>query len=121
LREGDANTCFFHLHAGYRKRRNRISVLEAGGARTTDHEAMAAMLENYYDMLLGQDLERETTINFVALDIVQQDLASLKLPFTKEEVWQIIKEPPSDKSPGPDDMTGAFYKTAWPVVKDFFR
>jgi hypothetical protein len=110
LREGDANTCFFHLH-----------VLEAGGARTTDHEGMAAMLKNYYDMLLGQDLERETTINFVALDIVQQDLASLKLPFTKEEVWQIIKEPPSDKSPGPDDMTGAFYKTAWPVVKDFFR
>jgi hypothetical protein len=106
------------LHAGYRKRRNRISSLEAGGARKTDHEAMAVMLKNYYDMLLGQELERESTINFVALSIVQQYLASLELSFTEEEVWQIIKELPCDKSPGPDDMTGAFYKTTWPIVKD---
>jgi hypothetical protein len=48
---------------------------------------------------------------------MQLDLAALDLPFTEEEVWNMIKELPSDKSPAPDGMTGAFYKSAWSVIK----
>jgi hypothetical protein len=46
------------------------------------------------------------TINFCELGIVSQDFASLDLPFTEDEVWRTIKDLSSDKSPGPDGMTG---------------
>jgi hypothetical protein len=47
---------------------------------------MAAVLRRYYTDMLGRDLHRETTINFEALGIAPQDLASLELPFTEEEI-----------------------------------
>jgi hypothetical protein len=78
---------------------------------------MAAMLKSYFDRLLEQGLPREATINFGSIGIMQQDLATLELPFMEEEVWHTLKDLPSDKSPGPDGMTGAFFKTAWLVIK----
>lgn len=49
--------------------------------------------------------------------IKSRDLSDLENPFTEEEVWQVIKELPSDKSPEPDEMTAAFYQATWPVIK----
>lgn len=86
LPEGDTNTRFFHLHASCRKRRNYIKALEVDSARITSHDDMAAVLRRYYTDMLGRDLHRETTINFEALGIAPQDLASLELPFTEEEI-----------------------------------
>jgi hypothetical protein len=51
------------------------------------------------------------------LGINTYDLADLDLPFS-EEVWNIIKNLPSDKAPGPDGFTGRFYKACWPIIKD---
>jgi hypothetical protein len=42
----------------------------------------------------------------------------LDLPFTEEEVWNTIKQMPSDKAPGPDGYTSRFYKTCWPIIKN---
>jgi hypothetical protein len=41
---------------------------------------------------------------------MQLDLTALDLPFTEEEVWNTIKELPSDESPGPDGLTGVLQK-----------
>jgi hypothetical protein len=117
LREGDANTKFFHLHATYRRRRNHIRALQAEGGRTADPEEMAKILENYYVQLLGNQPSCDMTINFVKLGITPQDLSALDLPFIEEEVWATIKELSLDKSLGMDGMIGAFYKSTWPVIK----
>jgi mannosylglycoprotein endo-beta-mannosidase len=45
------------------------------------------------------------------------DLAVLGENFTEEEVIGAIKSMPSDKAPGPDGFTGAFYKACWPIIK----
>ncbi|KAM0907037.1 hypothetical protein ACQ4PT_016377 [Festuca glaucescens] len=34
-----------------------------------------------------------------------------------KEVWETIKDMPSDHTPGPDGFIGAFYQRAWPVIK----
>jgi hypothetical protein len=107
LKDGGANTRFFHLHASYRKRKNFIGSLKADGVRITEHEAMAALLQCYYEQLLSQQYTRAATLNFQALGIMQLDLTALDPPFTEEEVWNTMKELPSDKSPGPDGLTGA--------------
>lgn len=41
----------------------------------------------------------------------------LAYPFTEDEIWNIIREIPADKSSGPDGFTGHFYKTTWPIIK----
>jgi len=51
------------------------------------------------------------------LDLPSFDLEALESPFSDEEVWNTIKELPSDKAPGPDGFTGRFYKTCWTVIK----
>jgi hypothetical protein len=36
---------------------------------------------------------------------------------SEKEVWETIKQLPSDKAPGPDGFTGGFYKACWDIVK----
>jgi hypothetical protein len=49
------------------------------------------------------------------------DFQSLEDPFTSEEIDDIVKHMPSDKSPGPDGFNGAFLKRCWPIVKEEFH
>ena len=51
------------------------------------------------------------------VDIPRYDLEALDIPFSEEEVWNTIKNLPSDKASGPDGFTGKFYKTCWAVIK----
>jgi hypothetical protein len=52
-----------------------------------------------------------------ALGLPSHNLAALDSPFSEKEVWETLKQMPSDKAPGPDGFTGRFYKTCWSVIK----
>lgn len=103
LKDGDANTALFHLHAWHRQRRNFIARLQEEGQVHTDHEAKAEVLLNYYSNLLGTEGTRDHTLNLDFLGIQQHDLAALDASITEEEVWGVIKKMPSDKAPAPMD------------------
>jgi hypothetical protein len=118
LRDGDANTKLFHLHACHRKRKNFIGRIVAGERICSSHDDKAAVIDDFYENLLGSCTDREHTINLTELDIDAHDLAGLELPFSEEEVWDTIKILPSDKAPGPDGFTGRFYKACWPIIKE---
>ena len=118
LRDGDANTKLFHLHARHRKRKNFIGKIVVGEQICTSHEDKAAAIDDFYENLLGSCPDREYSINLNELQIVAHDLADLELPFSEEEVWNTIKILPSDKAPGPDGFTGRFYKACWPIIKE---
>jgi hypothetical protein len=45
------------------------------------------------------------------------DLHHLGDPFSEEEVKLAINHLPSDKAPGPDGFTGAFFKSCWEIIK----
>jgi hypothetical protein len=112
LKEGDANTRLFHMHARHRKKKNFIANLKEGDRILTTHEEKVAAIFDFYSNLIGEDSDRDRTINLDNLDLPRFDLEALESPFS-EEVWNTIKELPSDKAPGPDGFTGRFYKTCW--------
>lgn len=39
------------------------------------------------------------------------------MPISEVEVWNIVKNMPPDKAPGPDGFTGRFYKACWTTIK----
>lgn len=52
------------------------------------------------------------------LGLPPHDLEELDSQFTEKEVWDSIKQLPSDRAPGPDGFTGRFYKACWLIIKN---
>jgi hypothetical protein len=70
-----------------------------------------------FQELLGTIQNREHGLNLDALNLTAHDLNDLEALFSEREVWDVIKELPPDRAPGPDGFIGAFYQRAWPVIK----
>lgn len=117
LRDGDANTALFHAHARHRKKKNFISKFISDGQILTSHSDKEKVVFDFYNNLLGAVLDRNRTVDLEALGMPTHDLQTLDIPITVEEVWNTIKELPSDKAPGPDGFTGRFFKSCWQIIK----
>jgi hypothetical protein len=118
LKEGHANTQFFHRQACYRKKRNFISKLEEDGRVITNHDDIQEVLDGFFSNLLGADFQRRFTIELSSCHRDVVDLSALDSPFLEKEVRDTVAGLPSDKAPGPDGFTGRFYKTCWNIIKD---
>jgi hypothetical protein len=75
-------------------------------------------LYSHFKQVFGQPGQASYELDFQAIGIQPRDLSALDLPFSMEEVEVVVHEMPPDRAPGPDGFTGAFYETAWPVIKD---
>jgi exonuclease III len=117
IREGDANTAFFHQQARYRKKKNFISKLQDGNLVVVSQEEKQRVVDDFYDNILGRSEERDYTLDLDVLDIQHHNLSELDVQFSEEEVWATIKDMPLDKAPGPDGFTGRFYKSCWSIIK----
>jgi len=120
IKEGDANTSFFHKQAAFRKRKNFISKLIDGDFVATAQEDKQEIMHTFYENLIGNVAIRSSTLDLQAFHRPGLDLSMLDSPITEEEVWATIKTLPSDRAPGPDGYTGRFYKECWPVIKADF-
>jgi len=117
LREGDANTRYFHLKAQDRHRRKFIVNLGDGDEIAFSHDEKADVLHKDFSSIMGREEIREASINLDTLNLPALDLSGLDAPFSEEEVWAAVRDMPSDRAPGPDGFTGAFYQTAWPIIR----
>jgi hypothetical protein len=50
------------------------------------------------------------------LGLPQLDLSDQAAPFTAAEVAMVVKATPSNRAPGPDGLSGSFYKATWDVI-----
>ena len=117
LKEGDANTAYFHMIARGRKRKNFIPVLTIDGHTIAEHSDMELALHVHFVGVFGSVQIDTISPNFMSLGVNQIDLSELDAPIGEVEVCAAIKELPSDRAPGPDGFTGTFYKTTWPVIR----
>jgi exonuclease III len=120
LKEGEANTSFFHQQARYRKKKNFIAKLKVADRILVEQEEKQEVVWDFYNNLLGTAVQRNCSFNLAAFHIPTRNLEQLERDVTEAEVWATINSIPSDKAPGPDGYTGRFYKHAWPIIKGDF-
>lgn len=120
LREGDANTSFFHQHAAYRRQKNVIHSLQADGAVISDHAAMAEATFTHFEGLLGTLVDRLHLLDLDFLGTHSEDLSELEAAFTEDEIREVIRRLPPGKAPGPDGFTAEFLQKCWSTVKGDF-
>jgi hypothetical protein len=81
LKEGDANTKFFHMHASKEKKKS----LPSWNMKMESAPAMKKktnLVDEFYANLLGTNVDRENSIDLQALGLPSHDLAALEALFS---------------------------------------
>ncbi|KAM0822584.1 hypothetical protein ACQ4PT_071403 [Festuca glaucescens] len=117
IREGDANTNFFHLKASARRRKNHITHVMHDGIPVAYQQAKLDIFQTFFEDLLGTNHPRSAALNFSELGVEQLDLQEMDSPFSEDEVKAAIFELHPSKAPGPDGYTACFYRHCWGIIK----
>jgi hypothetical protein len=117
LREGDACTRFFHLHASHRRWKNFIGHLLVDDVRVVEHVDKAEAVDSFFDNLLGSTTDRSFSLDLEYLGLPSFNLQHIDGVFTEEEVWTALRSMPMDKCPGPDGFSTRFFTACWGIIK----
>jgi hypothetical protein len=121
IKEGDANSKFFHNVMRNRQRRNAIHLVHVDGVLVEGvqniRSTVFAHFSQHYRAVEG-DRPSVAGMNFQKLSYSQA--GSLVRPFSLEEVKQAVWDCASFKSPGPDGINFGFIKDFWQELKDDF-
>lgn len=116
IKEGDANTRFFHLRANGRRRKNHIPSLVGPSGTVTDHGQKAQVLLSHFTNLMGKRVQAENDQNWEAMNIPSIDLMHLDTPFSLAELKLAVDGLHGEKAPGPDGFIGNFFKKCWSFI-----
>jgi hypothetical protein len=108
LKEGDANTKYFHMKINAVRRKNFILRLKKGTGWVTKNEDVEQTIHTDVTETMQRGPRRSHDFNWDNINLPGCDLSSLAVGFTKKEVHDAIKDMPSDKVLGPDGFTGVF-------------
>ena len=88
----------------------------------TDHREKEQILWDDFKVRLGTSEFDGFTINPNFFIQRRGNLEVLEAPFTHEEIDNVIKALPNDKSPGPDGFNNEFLKSCRATIKgDFYK
>lgn len=117
IKEGDANTKYFHRRINARKRKNHIFRLRKQNGWAVTHTEKEHTIAEHFRQVMGRPEPRECDLNCQSLGLTPVDLSGLDDPFTKTEIHKALSEMPVDKAPRPDGFTGKFFKHCWDIIK----
>ncbi|KAK1684747.1 hypothetical protein QYE76_045595 [Lolium multiflorum] len=91
IKEGDANTRFFHLRVNARRRKNHIHRLRGNNnGWITEHEAKERIVHTHFKSTIARGPSRLCDFNWDGLYFEDPDLQTLGDPFSEEEVKSAI-------------------------------
>jgi hypothetical protein len=97
IKEGDANTKFFHLRVNARRKKNHIHRVKHNHGWVTEHAAKEEVVANHFNSILGARVGRAHDFNWEELNLSCLDLGCLAEPFSEAEVKGAIFQMPSDR------------------------
>ncbi|GAU41056.1 hypothetical protein TSUD_374110 [Trifolium subterraneum] len=118
LKEGDANSKYFHSVIASRRRGNAISSIQVDGVTTEGVQHIRQAVFTHFAShfkAIGVDRPRVDNLQFKTL--TPQEGGSLTKPFLLEEVKTEVWDCDSYKSPGPDGINFGFIKDFWPELQ----
>ena len=121
VKEGDANSKFFHNIMSSRQRRNNIHVIQVDGVPLEGVQNIRTAVFNHFTTHYRASIVVQPGVeglNFQKLSYSQA--GNLVRPFTLEEVKQAVWDCDSYKSPGPDGINFGFIKDFLHELKDDF-
>ena len=105
------------MQACHRSRKSYIGKIRLQDVELSQDEDKAEAFFQHFDGILGTPGSRPTKLDLSILNLSSIGEQQLDHCLSEEEIWQTILDIPSDKAPGPDGFTGAFYRAAWLVIK----
>lgn len=100
LKEGDANTKFFHLHARAQRRKNFIVRLRSGDQLATSHDELQELASFHFGAIMGTSVEHDLALDLHSLGLCTVQLGGLDDPFSEKEVWAVISPCLQTRRPG---------------------
>jgi hypothetical protein len=121
IREGDANTKYFHALVRSRIAMSHVdTLLDDDNNLIRGPEAIHLAAIDYYSSLFTSEPH---TLDYRLLDLVpllvtDEDNAALLLPFARREVLEAVKSIPVDSAAGNDGFSSSFFISCWDIVGD---
>ncbi|XP_019425747.1 PREDICTED: uncharacterized protein LOC109334402 [Lupinus angustifolius] len=119
LKEGDANTSYFHACVNARRRRNQILGISINGVWCEDNDDVACGISNYFKNTFNCDNYVLPTLDGVDFQrISNSQLDNISGNFTTEEIKTTMWSCALEKIPGPDGFNFKFFQEFWDTIKD---
>jgi Reverse transcriptase (RNA-dependent DNA polymerase) len=100
--------------ASVHKQKNWIATIEEEGVQHTKHKDKAKVIHHYFSQLMGSTQNTASAqFRFQCLYsnlLNEEEWQQLQNLITQQEIKNVIQSWPNNKSSGPDDFTGEFFK-----------
>ncbi|XP_057444081.1 uncharacterized protein LOC130736256 [Lotus japonicus] len=121
IKEGDANTRFFHGMINWRRRGNSLFVLDLEGRWREDPSEIRLAVKDFFDQKYREvDWASPTLDGITFRHLFSANNNVLIAPFDIEEIREAVWDCDGDKSPRPDGYNFKFIKSFWHILKDDF-
>jgi hypothetical protein len=118
LKEGDANTKYFHSVLASRRRGNAISSIQVDGVTLEGvNPIRQAVVAHFATHFKARSVARPGVDNLLFSRLSMADHSGLTKPFSEAEVKAAVGDCDSFKSPGPDGINFGFIKDFWAELK----
>ena len=118
MRKGDRNTRFFRASMVFRRKRNYIWALRnKNGQILSQRNHMANYLRIDLRSFTSTELRIPTELKELILVKIDTEVSKemARVP-TREKVWGVVNEMHPLKAPGPNRMSGSFFRSYWNIV-----
>jgi hypothetical protein len=117
LKEGDANTKFFHNCVKARSKGNLISAIRVEERWLDSPNLIKSAVSNYFEKHVSSSSIVRPKLDGVVFQMLsEEENDELISNFTLEEIEEVVKTSDGNKSPGPDGFNFAFLKRFWGLL-----
>ncbi|XP_026399624.1 uncharacterized protein LOC113295510 [Papaver somniferum] len=121
VKEGSANTSFFHTNLKIRQSINFISELEdSNGDIISDHKKIVETLVNHFEhkFQFQEAEEADSLLEVIPEVITEQDQQMLDAIPTSDEIKEVVFGMDPESSPDPDGFSSLLYRACWDIIQD---